>query len=294
MKKMLRAAANCITCLLVLFSYELVQAQDTIRKQAFYNTRILSNKPEMVNNLHLALSPVYIDANNLNIAFGYGVEATYLYKHRLNLNARYQRAYLDRTEESAEADDVPGLAATGSMPSRNLDLGATYYFFKDTSLTSEPIFIDRHRIGGEPMDFNIDVAAKRLRMWGLRGGFIAFKSFIRDNENVIDFKGYLADDPASQLIDFKGAYSTMMETNTYYAGISRLDITNLLLEVEGYGQRSRKRRAEMYADIMYAPQIVYYNMSAHGTANSIGFQEYNVNTHTARSRFGARFGYTRW
>lgn len=294
MIKMVRKAAGCICLLLVIFSFDKALAQDTLRTQAYYRTRTISNAPEKINNLHLGLSPVYIDANNLNIAIGYGLEINYLYKNRLNLHTRYQRAYMDRSEEPENLDDAPGTAATGSSPSRYADFGATYYFYKDTSLTPEYIYINSDRLGGERIEFSVNVAAKRMRLWGMRGGFIAFKSFIRETENNIGFRGYSMEDPTKQVIDFNGAFSTMMETNTYYLGISRLDITNLVVEVEKLGQRSRKRRAELYADLMFAPQIVYYNMSAHGTESSIGFQEYNVNTHTARSRFGARLGFTRW
>ncbi len=292
MEKILRAAI-LVLGLWVFSGTSTLYAQDTLQMQSLYNTRTVSNTPEDMNNLHLAISPIYLDANNLNIAFGYGAELTYLLKNRININARYQRAYMDRAEED-HPDVSPGLAATGSSPSRNFDLGFTYYFRHDTSHAPESIFIERKRLNNSDLSFTVDVPAKRMRLWGARGGFIAFKTFIKDIENKIGFKGYLREDPASQIINFSGAYSTMMESNTFYMGISRLDITNLLVEVEGLGMRGSKRRAELYADVMYAPNIVYYNMSAHGTANSIGFQEYNVSRLTPRSRFGARLGYTRW
>ena len=292
-KKMLRATTILLFFAVVLCNCNMLSAQDTIHVRSDYNARIIKNNPEKAANLHIGLSPAYIDANNSNIALGFGAEAAFLWNNRLNLSARYQHAYLDRIEED-KLDNAPGLASTGSMPSRNAEFGAIYYFKKDTSAIPESIFISRRKLAGDNIDISINVQAKRLRLWGLRSGFIAYKSFIRDNEGAIEFKGYIVDDPTQQIINFHGAYSTMMETNTIYAGISRLDISDLLLQIEGHGQRTKQRRAELYADIMYAPEIVYYNMSARGTANSIGFQEYNINTFTPRSRFGARFGFTRW
>ncbi|HUP12263.1 MAG TPA: hypothetical protein VM187_08635, partial [Niastella sp.] len=209
------------------------------------------------------------------------------------LGGRYQYAYADRKEEES-AFNTLGVCASGTSPYRNLDLNATYYFGNDTSQKHENIYLGREKLDADFVDFYLEVKAKRMRLLGFRGGFIAYKSFIRDNEGTIGFKGHLITEPDSRVLDMVGEYSTMMETNNYYIGISCLQISDWLAEVEKYGIKEYRRRTELYADIIYSPAILYYNITAHGTQNSISFREYNVNEYTSRSRFGARFGFTRW
>jgi hypothetical protein len=265
-----------------------------------YNYSVRGNDPENAANLIVTVNPVYANFYTLNINLGYDFNVNYRMNNKIALSGFYSKSYLDRFEKTNGNSSVyHGFADEEQLGVTNYGFGGVFFFKNDLKQVEEEVTLKSTNNGSVTTRYIMKIPAKRLQLFGLRGGYEVFNSPIHSGNGNIDFIAYPAPDSSGQAQSLgSGSFSTMMYSGTLNIGICRTKISNLFIDVNGYGERQATSVNELYIDVMYATKLTFADMliSYQSWNNSGGafFDQYQpyVVDNTLKSKLGFRIGYS--
>lgn len=262
-----------------------------------YKYTLIRNNPEEPKNLGISVFPFTLDYNDINFNMGFQAQLSYMYKTKASIELNYSLAYVDRMNEDFNKNSEHGYSIDGTSGAKKFEVLSHIFLKKTLKDVFETPHVKFAYSGSTRIDYRVKIPAKRLDLIGLRLGFISGSGYIQNTNGSISFQGYHVNDPSKTLKQFSGSgYSTMMNYKTVVLGLSYTKISDLIINIEGYGEKKLLVETEWYLDLLYAPSITYADMtipdSYNGSSGSFyDYQRYNVNDNTKKSKIGARLGW---
>jgi len=245
----------------------------------------LYDEPYSVNKLFIGLQPFYGELFSTNVNAGFGAEASYYYKEKMDFKAHFRKAYsskfYDLVRDLAIKDSPKYFNSTGEIANLVLtkpvgftyfEMGATYHV-KDFDISSKTkMVLYKNSYKGDKwaarVPLRAEVPCKVRKIYGARLGGIywqsaadisrALKDQKKTNAELTNSEGEaLPDtyvDPVSgQTSDFN-VYSNIKSANVYFGG-SFTWIRNVAVNFDKYEEGLDDGMLTVFFDVMYAPSL---------------------------------------
>ncbi len=253
----------------------------------------LYDEPYSVNKLFIGLQPFYGELFATNVNAGFGVEASYYYKEKLDFKAHFRKAYsatfydLNRdlaVKDGPKYDDgtqVITLSHTKPVGFIYFEAGATYHV-KDFDVSSKTkMVLYKNSYKGDKwaarVPLRAEVPCKVRKIYGARLGGIYWQSAVDlsraakkqnfDNTSFVKISGeqgsatleptYVAD-ANGQIKDFN-VYSNLKSANVYLGG-SMTWIRNVAVNFDKYEEGLDDGMMTVFLDVMFAPSLTLDNL----------------------------------
>ncbi|MGZ5244160.1 MAG: hypothetical protein ACXWEY_12570 [Bacteroidia bacterium] len=272
------------------FTMSAQRQKKELPKDAVVKYKILENNPENASKLNISITPFYVELSQVNTVSGAMAEVNCIIENTFGVYGRFQNAMHNdgeiRTSIFNGPDGGGGMSAAISQRFRNIEFCGTHYFKHTNSVYNGKIVVRTEYSGGKKILYYIVVPSRRLHLWGARLGFQSLRSTVSADRNSFAFDAIINNN--NRLLLDNSYYSTMMGMNTINVGGSFTSIIDAIADVEGLGKKKMRSISEFYADVLFAPSIVYTDMAilVDGKDVTIG----DVNEYTKRSRLGLRLG----
>ncbi len=284
-------------CLCLCIIYGIAQENE---KKNTYTYSVKRNTPEQfARNTGLLFSPFVMDINGLNTNMGFDLQGSYIYQSKGMVEFNYRRSYLDRFNNDVIGDNaLHGFPTAGASPVVSKELQFKIFLgnnCKDASETPVIKVEERTEYKVTYSEKKVPVPSKRMDYYSLRLGFSGYSSFVK-NDNM-QLSGYKVNVPSKSATEFNGPdFTTMLNTQVFSFGTSRIQVSDLIVNIDGHGEKEISQMTELYVDVLYAASIGLANMTVLKPIDpvyggTITYQEYYVNHKTPNSNWGARVGY---
>jgi hypothetical protein len=261
----------------------------TVQFRDTFHLFVIGNYPEHSENLNILLNPAYVDLYGLNVNMGYEASVHYT-RNKFSFWAGYRGSYYELVIKNTIAEDNSlGGPADGLATAKNIEIGAEYNYVTRKETNEELIKLGRH--GG--YSFSRRMQADYLLNYGYRFGVQYFETYISGDQ--VPFSGYFISDPRKRIINFGlGQVGTVMQENIINLGASMTNTHDLLVKNQWLGKKRVAYKTYIYGDLMFAPAMVYSNviMKSYPNLSRLQYTDFDINTATPKSRFGARVGFT--
>ena len=217
-------------------------------------------------NLNISLVPFYMNLNNFNASFSGGFFASYILKNIVAVNIGYNVAYLDRFDngvsETTSTGWAEGVPVGGSKAARNFELTGKVFFSKKIKKKTESVWV---KSGSDGMTYIrtrskvfTRIEADRLYLWGVRGGIMSASSQFNDKRFRFQGAGV---DSTNQVKELANDNTAMVKTQMLTIGLCRYAISDLLVNIDKYGNRKKMDTDEWYFDMLIATGFSFSNIS---------------------------------
>ena len=245
----------------------------------------LYDEPYSVNKLFIGLQPFYGELFATNINAGFGVEASYYLKEKMDFKAHFRKAYTssfyDLARDLALKDspkyfnsnnEIADLVYTKPVGFTYFEVGATYHV-KDFDVSSKTkMVLYKNSYKGDKwaarVPLRAEVPCKVRKIYGARLGGIYWQSTADISRVLKDQKKTNADltnaegdilpdtymDPVSGQVNDFSVYSNIKSTNIYLGG-SFSWIRNVAVNFDKYEEGLDDGMLTVFFDIMYAPSL---------------------------------------
>ncbi len=260
--------------------------------------QMLSNEPDKAANLLLELTPFYFDLWDLNMNMGWGGMAQYNFKNRFSLLVDFRKTYLDRfTTTDGNPSVAHALSDDEQLGYLNYSIIGTYFLKTNLKTVNENVHLKSSSNGNTTTHYYLRIPdCKRLYLYGIRGGFTVLNSTIFSENGDIEYTAhYLPTDTVIPDMTLNQWTSTYMRSSSLVLGFSRQVITDVVINVDGYGKRQCTAITELYADLLFATSIHYSDIlvsyRGYGSQQEDQYAPFSVDEKTAKSPFGLRVGW---
>lgn len=245
-----------------IYSYiiALVVLNTTLTKAQSISYNYVRNDPYNIKNLTFSIDPFFIDVNGHNgYAFGWGARAEAMFGKRLLLNYDIRTGFgtndyrksNKNTRNYFSQEAGIGLILVNKAKSKNLRIVLSESTSGNVKTTTT--------IGG-------GVPAKTRLIVALRAGFNSYNNTLNYknvSDSLLTFNGQsyrdlkkiqdkdTATNPFVNSVPQIGGISIV----SFYAGFQFRKIWDLVINVDGYGQRSNVRYSDFFIDVMFAPLV---------------------------------------
>jgi hypothetical protein len=226
----------------------------------------LYDEPYSVNKLFVGFQPMYGELLVANVNAGFGVEASYYLKDKLDFRAHFRKTYSrkffdfarDQALSNSDVDNVPGVY-------NYFEVGATYHV-KDFEMSSKTkMFLYKNSYKGNRWAARVplfaDVPCKVRKIYGVRVGGIMWDTST-DINRALDKQGMTLEDLGlpSQEFDPNGEPEnvdvfTNMASTTFYLGGSAAWIKNVAVSFDKFEEGIDDLMFTVFLDIMYSPVL---------------------------------------
>ena len=256
----------CIFCLL-LISFSL-SAQDKKEKPAVTYEE-LYDEPYSVNKLFVGFQPLYGELFATNVNAGYGIEASYYLKDKMDFKAHFRKTYSSNFFDfNRQAALDNSSVDTKPQVFSYFELGGTYHIkdFDESGKTKMVLY--KKSFKGNRWAANVplhaEVPCKVRKIYGVRLGGIfwnstvdlnrALKSQGLTNADIVrkDGTGLPLIDPATGK-NFS-VFGNMSATNIYVGG-SMAWFRNVAVSFDKYEEGLDDGLLTLYFDILFAPGL---------------------------------------
>jgi len=280
----------------------------------------LYDEPYLVKKLFIGFQPLYGEVFATNINAGFGFEASYYHKNKLDFKAHFRKTYsssfYDFTRDLARRNNPPGVTTKPEV-FNYYEFGGTYHIkdFEETGKTKMALYKSSYKgnVWASRVPLQAEVPCKVRKIYGARlGGIIwnsttdlsrAMKDQGLTNADLTTSEGvglplsYV--DANGQTQDFN-VYGNIYSTGLYVGG-SIAWIRNIAVSFDDYEESIDDGMLTLFFDIQYAPSlnldpIVYQNEEYSTKAiktQSLGFRagiDGKFNRQLAWA-YGGEFGY---
>jgi hypothetical protein len=230
----------------------------------------LYDDPYAVNKLFIGFQPFYGELFATNVNAGFGMEAMYYLKDKMDFKAQFRKTYsssfYDFNRDLALHNSSPGLTMKPEVYNY-FELGGTYHF-KDSEEEGKTTIIlfkksYKGNIWASRVPLHAEVPCKVRKIYGGRLGAIIWNSTanlnratakqgltIDDLKNAEDVGLQTYSKQAKELDVFGNMYSTSI-----YAGASISWIRNVGVSFDKYDQGVDDGMLTVFFDLQYAPSL---------------------------------------
>jgi hypothetical protein len=224
------------------------------------------DEPYSVNKLFIGFQPMYGELLVANVNAGFGVEASYYLKDKLDFRAHYRKTYgrkffdfaRDQAMANSDVDNVPGIY-------NYLEVGATYHV-KDFEATSKTkMFLYKNSYKGNRWASRVplfaDVPCKVRKIYGVRFGGLMWDTSTDINRALTKQNLTLEDlGLPAQEFDENGELEnvdvfTNLSSTAFYLGGSAAWIKNIAVSFDKFEEGIDDLMFTVFLDVMYSPTI---------------------------------------
>jgi hypothetical protein len=251
----------------------LVQSQDKKEKPAVTYEE-LYDEPYSINKLFIGFQPLYGELFATNVNAGYGLEASYYYKDKMDFKAHFRKTY------SSSFYDFNRNAATSNSDVSDkpqifnyFELGGTYHIkdFDESGKTKMVLY--KKSFKGNRWAANVplhaEVPCKVRKIYGVRLGGIVWKSTADlnralksqglTNADIVNASGVglpllSSPDPLTGAPNNFNVYGNIFATNVYVGG-SMAWFRNVAVSFDKYEEGLDDGLLTLYFDILFAPNL---------------------------------------
>lgn len=287
------------TLFLLLGSFALY-AQDTKEKPAV-TFEELYDEPYSINKLFIGFQPLYGELFATNVNAGYGIEASYYYKDKMDFKAHFRKTYtsnfFDFNRQAAlDNSDVSNVPQIYSY----FELGGTYHIKDyDESGKTKMVLYKKSFKGNKwsaTVPLHAEIPCKVRKIIGVRLGGIYWKSSVDlnralqgqglTNADIVNSSGVglpllSAPDPITGVSKNFSVYGNVFATNIYLGG-SMSWFRNVAVSFDKYEEGLDDGLLTLYFDILFAPALSLDPVTYNG-------EDYSTNAIKVNS-FGMRAG----
>lgn len=261
----------------------------TMLKAQSVSYKVVENDPDK-RNLSIHLNPFNAQGYMADITIGYNVQAVWLANRLFQANVDYRKAYLD-----INADGV--FSPEGLKKSSQMELGGAFNLTSALKGANYRIVLSSYSTGKYRYTTSMNVRGEARKIFSVRGGFISYLSNHKIDNDISkkfeegDIKGKTSDGNVRYFrdtINFETINYTARTTG-FYAGIDFKSIRHMIVNVDGYGNRSNKADNNFYFDLMFTP-LVKYDLKTNSKQSA--FEDVDINiSDNKRKMLGWRFGW---
>ncbi len=234
----------------------------------------LYDEPYSINKLFIGLQPFYGDVFSTNVNAGFGAEASYYYKDKMDFKAHFRKTYtssfFDFSRDLALRNSGPGMKVKPQIYNY-YELGATYHFkdVEEDGKTTMVLYKASYKGNrwASRVPLHAEVPCKVRKIYGARLGAILWNSTTdlnralrkqgHTNAELINSEGVglpvTYTDASGQTQDFNvfgNIYSTSI-----YAGASISWFRNVAVSFDKYDEGVDDGMLTLFFDIQYAPSL---------------------------------------
>lgn len=269
--------------LLVLPGWVIAQGERTDKTAVTFEE--LYDEPNNINKLFVHLQPLYGEIFATNVNAGFGLQAEYSVKNKVDLKANFRSTYgskffdlnRDQGKQTSEVDN-------NLKPFTFFELGGTYHIkdFEKSSRTKIALYKKSYSSNkwAARVPLNVEVPCKVRQVIGARAGATIWQSTL-DINNIMKEQGLTA-------ADFEDAEGLSLEsvantdfgdndvtifsnvsTTGFYVGGSFSWIRNAAFSFDKYEGGVDDLILTTYIDILVAPRVSLEDIVYQGTAYDI-------------------------
>ena len=287
-----------IFCLPLLLPFSMVAQENKEKPAVTYEE--LYDEPYSVNKLFIGFQPLYGELFATNANAGFGVEASYYYKDKLDFKAHFRKTYssnfFDFNRQAAL--DNSDLDFTNKPQIFNyFELGGTYHIKDFDGAGKTKMVLYKKSFRGNKWAANVplraEVPCKVRKIYGVRLGGIHWKSTVDLNRALKEQgltnadlvnnngEGLLPINPITGAVRNVGVFSNLSTTNIYIGG-SAAWFRNVAVSFEKYEEGLDDGLLTLFFDVIFAPGLTLDPVTYLG-------QDYATNA-VKTSSFGFRAG----
>ena len=273
--------------LIILFFSTMAQAQPDRKDKAPVTFEEIYDEPYSVHKFFIGIQPIYGELFSTNVTAGFGAEASYYYKDKLDFKAHFRKSY------GASFYDLERQSAINNSNVQNApeifnyyELGATYHIkdFEGSGKTKMVLYKNSYKGNrwASRVPLYAEVPCKVRKIYGARlGGIIwnsttnlnrALKKQGLTNADLTNSAGVglpvtYVDATTGKTKDFN-VYGNIYSTDVYLGG-SISWFRNIAVSFDKYEEGLDDGMLTLYFDVLYAPQIkldaIRYNDDLYAT-----------------------------
>ncbi|HEY5825742.1 MAG TPA: hypothetical protein VIT44_15315 [Cyclobacteriaceae bacterium] len=245
----------------------------------------LYDEPYSVNKLFVGFQPLYFDVFATNVNAGFGAEASYFYKEKLdfkvNFRMPYSASFYDLSRDLSRKNgpkydngtEIVDMIHTKPVNFTYFEAGGTYHIKDFDKASKTKMVLYKNSYKGDKwaarVPLRAEVPCKVRNIYGARLGFIYWQSALDlsrvmskqgiGNESLVNSEGVGL--PATFENPLNGGqtepmnvYGNMHSTNIYIGG-SMSWIRNVAVSFDKYEEGVDDGMLTTYFDIMFAPSL---------------------------------------
>lgn len=268
-------ALFCLLC-----SAQLLLAQGERKDKTAVTYEEIYDEPYSVNKLFVHFQPLYGEVFTANVTAGFGLEANYYLKDKVDFKAHFRRTYSSAffdlaRQQAKESSDVDNEPTTFYY----FEAGGTYHVKDFESSSKTKMFLYKKSYAGNKwaarVPLNAEVPCKVRKIYGARLGAIAWQSAF-DVNNVMEKQDFTADkfldsedNPITDVAGSDVRIFSNIKTTGLYVGGSLTWIRNVAVSFDKFEAGVDDLILTTYMDILIAPSvklddIVYTERDASG------------------------------
>ena len=262
-----RISRVLMLCLVLLVSAHRVDGQfrnggsNTFTYEEIYDT------PYEIHKLFLMIQPLYGELFVANVNVGFGLEAQYYLKDKMDFRAHARKTYTkkfdhsrDIAEKNSNVDNIPNVY-------NYYELGATYHVVDKEEDTETRMVLYSKRYKGRKWMAKVPdhaiIPSKVRKIYGVRLGALAYDTST-DLDRALDKQEVTLADASGTPINSEAVIFGNMSAMAIYVGGSSAWIKNFAVKPDKtYSDLTNDLIFTTYLDIMIAPSItvddVLYN-----------------------------------
>lgn len=272
MKKYLRIFSVCFG-LVAVFQPVFAQNTSTVSKSEIeYET--VSDDPYDLHKLWLHLFPMYADGFATNFNVGYGAQADYRLKNKVDFRLHARKTYTKGSDFSRGIGERSTTVDNKLNIYKHFEGGATYHLMdkEDAGETKIIVYTKRYKASkwASTIPEYILVPSKSRKITGVRLGGYYWESATNLGDVLRRQKvdPMAADGSTLGLYDYQGVDSVQVNRKIYgnvksagiYLGGSLSTIRNVVVKPKKYDAAVKDLLFNAYADILYAPMVRVENV----------------------------------
>lgn len=260
----------------------------------------LYDEPYSVNKLFIGFQPLYGEVFATNVNAGFGVEASYYLKEKIDFKAHFRKSYsssffdINRDlalKDGPKYDDGAQLiqmSRTKPVGFIYFEAGATYHI-KDFDISSKTkMVLYKNSYKGDKwaarVPLRAEVPCKVRKIYGARLGGIYWQSTANltealknkglDNTSIVNTENSAVTLSSTYVADANGtvkdfnAFGNLKSANVYVGG-SMSWIRNVAVNFDKYEEGLDDGMFTVFFDIMFAPSLTLGNMTYYDPVSNV-------------------------
>lgn len=308
--------------LLAVFCLQHANAQvDMAFPSQSVNYKVIQDDPKDLNQLWIHVQPITIDAFQMNVAVGSGLEATYLPTSKLEVKGGIRGNLINAldfyrfaSQKSASITWQESKREQSSMVLTNtfsrfyhFEIGGTYFLKEVEKTGGAKIILNENPVPGNTgFSEMIEVDSKIREQYGVRLGMSSMASTV-SLRNAIDKQNISLEGNQGTMLSKSGTkssngFSTQGNTNElftnfsstgFYLGAAVQRVKNISINTDRQGILSNNSIFTYYADLIFNPwtQLEDINAKWYGKSTTEVFSTSKINLQKIGGRIGAEVRY---
>lgn len=258
--------------IILLFSFG-AWAQPERKDKAAVTFEEIYDEPYSVHKFFVGIQPIYGEVFATNVTAGFGAEASYYYKDKMDFKAHFRKSYGASFYDLERQNAVNNSDVQNSPEIFNYyELGATYHIkdFERTGKTKMVLYKNSYKGNrwASRVPLHAEVPCKVRKIYGVRAGGIlwnsttninrALKAQNLTNADLVSSAGVglpvSVVDPSSGKPKDLNVFGNIYSTSAYLGG-SMSWIRNVAVSFDKYEEGLDDGMLTVFVDVLYAPHL---------------------------------------